>query len=98
MNKLEVLEQWEITVHSVESFHNSIDVLMLCPDSPVYQAGEVALEAYTRLVKKIVGDTDDWLGWYRFENDMGSKAMEAGYPGKMIPIITVKDLLEVIEQ
>ena len=43
-------------------------------------------------------DMHKWLDWFIHENDCGRKGYEAGYEGRIKPIRTIEDLLDLIEQ
>jgi hypothetical protein len=49
-------------------------------------------------VAATVGDTQEWISWYIFDNDCGKRGFEAGYDGKMVKITSVKKLVELIEK
>ena len=50
-----------------------------------------------KLAAQLIGDDQDWLEWYIFENNCGEKGLEAGYDGQMKPIKSIDDLLELID-
>jgi hypothetical protein len=54
-------------------------------------------DAYTEALSVALG-AGDWLYWYSMENDMGAKAMQAGYHGKLRKIKTLRGLLRLIEK
>lgn len=45
-----------------------------------------------------IGDKQDWLEWFVYENDCGAKKMEAGYDDNLKPICTVDDLIDLIKE
>jgi hypothetical protein len=55
-------------------------------------------EAYIKLVTKLANDKLNWIEWYIDENDFGRKKYEAGYDGKMRPVKSTRDLLNLIEE
>jgi hypothetical protein len=54
--------------------------------------------AYVAMISKLAGDTNSWVDWYIYENDFGRKKHEAGYDGKLKPIKSTRDLLNLIEE
>ena len=69
------------------------------PDCPLYNAIFGLLNvAIMATAEAIGGSAGEWLDWFVHDNDCGRKAYEAGYEGRLKPIRTVEDLLDLIEQ
>lgn len=96
--KLAILREWQdILMQSDARLEPVIEALQLHPESPVCEAVWGMQSAYTNVVSKLVGDEADWLSWYASDNRFGGNAMEAGVQGDLRPIVTLEDLLWVIE-
>lgn len=46
---------------------------------------------------KIIGDNEEWLDWFIYENDWGEKAFEAGYDDNLKEIKTIDDLVDLLD-
>jgi hypothetical protein len=55
------------------------------------------VEYHRRHTAALIGDTNEWIDWYIYENDCGAKAHKAGRTNKMRKIRTTRDLLRLIE-
>ena len=57
-----------------------------------------SFDLYTEMLSKLLGDdTDDnWLDWFCYENNMGERAMDAGYDGNIKKITTLDDLADLL--
>ena len=55
--------------------------------------------SYTNLVAKQLGDEDDWVTWFAWENDFGVRGHEAKASNwrKARNIVTIYDLFDLIE-
>ena len=49
------------------------------------------------LLSFTVGDKNDWIGWYVFDNEMGKRGMVAGFKDKLEKVDTVDKLYNVIK-
>jgi len=56
------------------------------------------IDSYIKLLSASVGDYDNWIEWFVFENDMGDRAMMAGYDDKETRIMNLNDLWALIEE
>ena len=56
------------------------------------------IDSYIKLLSESVGDHDNWIEWFVFENDMGDRAMVAGYDDKETRIMNLNDLWALIEE
>ena len=96
--KLALLAEWQASMETADHLIEPVaEVLLLSPESPIHTAMWSLQSAYTKAVSRLVGDHADWLAWYAHENDFGRKGMEAGPKDGMRPIVTLEDLLWVME-
>jgi hypothetical protein len=66
-------------------------------EAPIALAVGQMWDAYTAAVAREVGDENDWLEWYCWENDMGAKGLEVtSTSGEPIKVKTVAHLARVI--
>lgn len=97
--KLAHLTEWQRQMQAaaalIEPLGNAVG---LSPESPIYRAVWGLQDAYTKAVGRLVGDDQEWLSWFASDNDFGRLEMEAGFPGRMIAVKTVADLIDVMEQ
>jgi len=56
------------------------------------------IDSYIKLLSQSVGDCDNWVEWFVFENDMGDNHMMAGYDDKETRIRNLDDLWSLIEE
>lgn len=94
-----IIKEWAKRIAAIEAAHADLYRLTLAaPESPLIDAGTRIADAYTHATSELVGDTNEWLTWFRLENDMGAKALAAGFEPKIVPVRTVEQLIEIIEQ
>lgn len=95
-----MLKIWSETFAEIDKQYDALkDLFGASPESPIARAMYDTFSRYTDAISVAVGDADDWLEWYAWENDMGQKEMEAKAAGwsKARPICSVDDLLDLIE-
>jgi hypothetical protein len=98
LDRLKYLEQWVKVCVKIDARVNEwTKMLGLDIDSPLIQTLFEFETEYTSVCSQIVGDKSEWLNWYAFENDYGKKELEAGIPGEMKRIVTLDDLLTLID-
>lgn len=56
-------------------------------------------EAITTLISQVekITETEDWIEWFVYENELGAKELEAGYNGQFIAVCSIDDLFTVID-
>jgi len=97
--RIALLERWLAEYKRVEAINQALVGLFHSnPEGPVHLCYYELFSAYGHLVGEKVGDNNDWLGWFIWENDCGKNAMEARAPSwkKARKIRTVKDLEAII--
>ena len=98
--KLDLLNQWVcLYLRTRLVYKNLRQMFDAAPECEVISIADDIHEEYTKLVAEKVGDEDNWLDWYLFENDAGEKGFEAKAANwkKGRKIKTLEDLLDLIE-
>jgi len=96
-NTLVLLGEWQDHAAAIEKMMTGIKTSIgLDIGGPLFDTVWNLFNAYTNALAVEVGDLGRWLDWYHAENEMGSRGMEAGYDGQIIPIETLADLYELI--
>jgi hypothetical protein len=86
---------------SIESELANQAVKQLCGSShAVHDVGCFLMDAYVNLLAKSVGDEDNWISWYVFENNFGKGGLTAGMKDdkKMKEVDTLKKLYNFIKR
>lgn len=98
MNKVEIIQNWIDKIKESNSLVNPvIDALQCEPENPISNSIDLIQTAYTEAVKQLVGDDQDWLDWFWWDNEMGMRGFEAGLRENKRPIKTAEDLVWVME-
>lgn len=71
-------------------------IAVLCPDTNAL-LDSFYIDKYIELLSFTVGDKNDWIGWYVFDNEMGKRGMVAGFNDKLEKIDTVEKLYNIIK-
>lgn len=96
---LALLADWRKHHAAVEKMMHGIQSSIgLDPNGPMFDTVWNLFDAYTSTLSVEVGDFDGWLEWFQAENDMGAKAMAAGYDGKLRKVKTLAHLYRLIEE
>ena len=96
---LVLLGAWQAHHKAVERMFDGITTSIgLDINGPMFATVWALFDAYTGALAVEVGDSGGWLEWYWSENDMGAKAMAAGYDKKVKPIKNINDLWRLIEE
>lgn len=96
---LDMLTEWSIQHKRLSNLDAQLKTIFgRAAEGEHFDAVWRMFDAYTDALSLALGDTDDWLIWYFMENDMGAKAMQAGYDGKVRKVKNVRDLLWLIER
>lgn len=94
-----ILEPWLDTYLELErQFAVLESVLGRREDCPLEKAAYTVHAVYTAALAREVGDTDDWLSWYLYENGAGKKRLTAKAPEwrKLRPITSLHRLAKLI--
>ena len=98
--KLKLLEEWSNYHAKITEVYDAFTFLFGADSeckalTPMWDM----FNSYTDLVAKQVGDEDNWLAWFAWDNYFGDSKLEAGATNwkKPRPIKTLKDLLDLIE-
>lgn len=92
------LEVWQRVYNDWQAQYEALQALTRCgPEAPIALAMGRMWDAYTNAVAREVGDNNEWLDWYCWENDMGAKGLEVtSTSGKTIKVRNVRQLARVI--
>lgn len=92
------LLEWQARYEDWQAQYKALQALTQCgPEAPIALAMGSMWDAYTACLGREVGDENEWLDWYCWENDMGAKGMEVtSTSGKTIRVKTVAQLARVI--
>lgn len=53
---------------------------------------------YTKLISELIGDNNEWVDWFVYENDFGKKEMEFGYKDSITcKIKSIDDFIKLME-
>lgn len=100
-DRLKLLAEWQEQFEVCDKAWTACESVFrgLDPDSDLGKAVWGAFAKYTESVSSVIGDTDGWLNWYCWDNDMGANMMQAKAASwkKMRKICNLKDLCRVIE-
>ena len=96
--KLQKLQAWAALHAKTEAIDEQIEAIFgTQADTPFSLGLWTPFDAYQREIAEQIGDDASWLDWYRFDCEMGNKAMEAvSWAGKSIKVSTLRQLLTVI--
>ena len=97
---LELLNEWLCLFLRMEIVYQDLRKMFdAAPECQVNTLTNDIFSAYTKLVKEKVGDKDDWLDWFLYENDAGRKGMVAKSSNwkKVRNIRNIENLLDLIE-
>jgi len=98
--KIAAVNQWVQCFNNLQETYDKGYALLKCdPDSPWANAMFNTFEAYTQILAKLLGDKDEWLNWYIWENKAGKAGFEAKAASwkRAKKIKTAEDLLNLIE-
>ena len=81
-----------------DAFDKLESALGVQPDFGFFNECWKAMEASLKAVSIAVGDKDDWISWFAYDNDYGREALKAGYGDNLKSIRNVKGLIWLIEE
>lgn len=73
-----------------------IEKIFYSPFGAMYDVIWDTFTAALESTSELVGDNSGWISWFIYDNECGSKGLEAGYDRKMKPIKTIKQLCGLI--
>ena len=94
-----LLQRWQDSYNSLEAAYEPLTKAFGATyEGELPDAVWGMFDAYTNTLAHALGDTEDWLGWYCFETDMGKKDMRVFIPEVWdnAPVKNVSDLYTVI--
>lgn len=100
MNKLEILKKWYNDYQLLSTAWDNLEHTIGAEhDSPLGKATWGLFDNYTDNVAELVGDKDEWLVWYCWENRMGTGKLNIRLGGSvdLTPVCSLEDLLKAIE-
>lgn len=96
--KLEALRGWEARRKDMDSKIAQLeDLLGISPESPFLDAIRRLQEQDRIVTSQIVGDDDEWLDWYCYENSFGADGMTIKVGDVLSTVPNIEELLEAIE-
>ncbi|MEN9376000.1 MAG: hypothetical protein RL710_1157 [Pseudomonadota bacterium] len=96
---IELLATWKTNHDAVESMMNDVEKSIgLDIDGPLFFVVWGLFFHYTTAIGELIGDHGEWLPWFINENQMGKKAMDAGYDGKLRKVKTLEHLYGLISE
>ena len=66
-----------------QKFNETLEPLMIAPESPVRFALEKTAELAVAALETIAGDDFNSIGWFVYECDFGRKPKQAGFDGNL---------------
>lgn len=95
---LELLTAWEARCHANDAIYAQLkDLFGASPETPVVDALYANETCYTESLGNLLDDMEGWLSWYRWEHDLGRKALRAYVDGKERAVASVADLWDVMK-
>lgn len=98
MNKAEILNVIFEALKDYQREDHIFEFLNIAPESRLRVPQNLLHDALIDVAVLVSGDTEEWVTWYVYDNDLGRRAMEAGQPGALRPITNAKELLEVMNE
>jgi len=88
-----VINHYKQTSNEVNKIN---DVFKTC-DFPFADCYYKLFDDYCKEISLRIGDTNDWIGWFIYENDCGTRNMEVIINKKTFKINSVQSLVDIIE-
>lgn len=101
MTKQEKIELIQKLQRRLEKADKSMEMMYAVfgrnPEGPfqdgIYGLFDMAIDG----VAKAIGDEDDWLTWFIYDNEWGKKEYEAGYK-PMVKVKSIEDFVTMMER
>lgn len=95
----DLLNEWENTLLRVEDNMDELNKVLGCsPEYPLWESINKLADRYTDLVSEKVGDDNELLSWYRFDNGYGCNNLKAGKGEDLKPVTDVEGLLPFLRE
>jgi hypothetical protein len=99
MTKKQQINEWEEKIKQIVSNYNNLtercnianNAGVLDMEGLFYHSIWATFDDMLNIV-----DSNDWISWYIFDNDYGTKKMQAGYDGLVSKIATPRQLAKLI--
>ncbi len=90
---LKLLTDWKSAFLQIEQTVTKLEAIFgVKPEAEIYCTFYAPFQSYTEAISIVVGDEDEWLHWFCWDNDMGKKKLKANSK----PIASLNDLLSLI--
>ncbi len=94
-----LLREWKQHHDAVDKLLGGLETTIgLNYGGPLFETVWKLFDSYTHTLAVEVGDFDGWLEWFFSENDMGAKAMAAGFDKQVRKIKTLDDLYGLLAE
>lgn len=91
------LIQWRRRYDLLNQETNKLhEVLLLPPESPFIDAAWKVFDSYTEYLSDYLGDKEDWLSWYCWDNTMGDSQLEVEIDGTERVVESLEDLTDLM--
>ena len=100
LNKLQLLVEWQDQYRKInDSYKLMKDAFDANPESKAVTPMFELFDRYTDVLSELLGDYNEWMGWYAWDNEFGRKEMKAKTTSwdKMEKITSLNHLLALIE-
>ena len=78
MNKLKLLQEWQDHYTKMDNVYEKIKILFDSPpDAKINDSYFRMFDAYTDTLSTLIEDEGNWLNWYAWENQFGTKGLKA---------------------
>lgn len=97
--ELQQLMDWEQQYRNINQSYELVKVAFHANvECPAFNSTFMLFDKYTDVLSDLLGDDDQWLNWYAWENSFGTKGLEAKAPTwkKLRKINSITKLLTLI--
>jgi len=92
-----LLDMWKNQYEKLDNVQRELARLTgINSESPITKPMWMIWESYTDVLSRLLGDEEDWLYWFVYENDMGKKGLKVQSIADSKPK-EVKTLLHLVE-
>lgn len=93
MKKIKILEQWQTAIEALDKASEHLLEFGMSIESETVSAVHDAMDEVTKLASAAVGDAYKALSWYKYDNEMGTRGLQAIVDDEAREIRTLEDLL-----